>query len=180
MYGMVNKSLQGMITQDWGPDVWEAVKARAGVTQTMFLSNSSYPDEVTYQLVGAAVQELGRPAAEILERFGRHWVLHTVQEGYSTLLDAGGDSLKLFLQNLPDFHARVTLIMPNLRPPLFDCSEVGERSLKVHYRSTRDGLSSFVIGLLQGLGERFKTPAKVSLVTPKGPTSDHDVFFVEW
>lgn len=180
MYGLVNKSLEGMITVSAGAEAWEAVKRRAGIEHDMFLSNQSYPDDITYKLVGAAVDELGISAPELLESFGRHWVKHTAPEGYAALLDAAGDSLPDFLCNLPQFHDRISLLMPKLKPPSFECTDVTETSLMLHYWSVREGLTHFVIGLVQGLGERFRTPATVEHVSRKGKELDHDVFRVSW
>ena len=56
----------------------------------VFVSNEGYPDGMTYDLVGAASSVLALPAPEVLEAFGRHWVIHTAQEGYGDLMAAGG------------------------------------------------------------------------------------------
>jgi hypothetical protein len=69
----------------------------------------------------------------------------------------GGRTLREFLLNLPDLHTRVALIFPELRPPEFACSEVTANSLRLHYRSTREGLTPFVVGLVEGLGGMFQT-----------------------
>jgi len=180
MYGMVNKALEDMITERFGEDLWEQVKQKAGVDIHAFVSNEGYPDEITYKLVGAAHEVLALSVTEILHEFGRHWVLKTAREGYGGLLDAGGDNLCEFLQNLPNFHARVSLIFPHLQPPNFSVTDVEESSLRLHYYSTRAGLAPFVIGLLDGLGEMFNTPVRSTHEVVRGPQSDHDVFAVHW
>ena len=180
MYGMVNKALEDMITIRFGEDVWEEVKQAAGVDIDMFLSNESYPDNVTYQLVGAASAALGKPAPELLEAFGVHWVLNTAREGYGDLMDAGGKTLDEFLINLPNFHTRVTLIFPYLQPPRFTCTDITKDQLRLHYYSSRAGLAPFVVGLLKGLGEMFATPVQIRHVAAKGDGADHDEFLVAW
>ena len=144
MYGMVNKAVEDMVCRDYGAPTWERIKERAGVDTEVFLSNEPYADEVTYRLVAAASELLGTPAANILEAFGEHWVLHTAQEGYGPLMRAAGRSLPEFLVNLPNFHSRVAMIFPKLQPPRFECTDITSRSLKLHYFTHRPGLESFV------------------------------------
>ena len=180
MYGMVNKALEDMITIRFGEEVWEEVKEAAGVDIDMFLSNESYPDDVTYQLVGAASMALDKPAPELLEAFGVHWVLKTAREGYGDLMDAGGKTLSEFLINLPNFHTRVTLIFPYLQPPRFACTDIEENQLRLHYYSNRPGLAPLLIGLLKGLGEMFATPLQIRHAVAKGDGADHDEFLIAW
>ena len=66
MYGMVNKAVEEMVVLHHGEAVWEEIKAKAGVDVDVFMSNESYSDDVTYNLVGAASAVLGVPADQIL------------------------------------------------------------------------------------------------------------------
>ena len=180
MYGLVNKALEEMVASAHGPETWERIKAEAGVDVEMFLAHEAYPDDVTYSLAGAASKVLGAPVPELLEAFGVHWVTKTAPAGYGQLMDSGGRSLAEFLKNLPAFHTRVGLIFPHLQPPVFACSDAGPRSLRLHYRSHRAGLAPFVVGLLKGLGERFRTPLIVTPAVVRGEGADHDEFLLEW
>lgn len=181
MYGMVNKAVEDMVCALHGEAMWERIKERAGVEVDVFISNEGYPDELTYKLVGAASELTGIPPAGILEAFGEHWVLKTAHEGYGELMDAGGKSLPEFLVNLPNFHARVSMVFPKLQPPRFRVSEVTERSLHLQYHTHRRGLAPFVVGLLKGLGRRFNTPLKnVTLIQSRDQGAEHDIFLVEW
>jgi hypothetical protein len=180
MYGMVNKAVEDMVCMHHGERAWEQIKTKAGVDVEVFMSNEGYPDEITYRLVAAACDVLELPADTVLEGFGEHWVLHTAQEGYGGLMQAAGKSLPEFLKNLPNFHSRVSMIYPKLEPPRFQCSDITAESLSLHYHTHRPGLTSFVIGLLHGLGKMFKVPVKVLLAESKAKGADHDVFNVQW
>ena len=177
---MVNKAVEEMVVMHHGEAKWEEIKAKAGVDVDVFIANEGYPDEITYKLVGAAVEVLGIPADKILHGFGKHWILHTAQEGYGSLLKAGGKSLADFLTNLPNFHARVTLIFPKLQPPRFAVSDATSDSLLLHYHTHRPGLTPFVLGLVEGLGKMYNTPVTTRLVESKAAGADHDVFHISW
>jgi len=180
MYGMVNKAVEDMVCRNFGAATWKLVKEQAGVDAEVFLSNEPYPDEVTYRLVAAASEFLRKPAEDILESLGEHWVLYTAQEGYGPLLRGAGRSLPEFLVNLPDFHGRVKMIFPQLRPPRFECTDITACSLKLHYFTHRQGLEYFVVGLIRGLGKMFETPVTVDLATARSQGADHDIFAVTW
>jgi hypothetical protein len=162
MYGLVNKAIEALVTEVKGADVWEAVKRKAGVDEPTFISMQSYPDEITYNLVGAASDILEMPAEEILRLFGRHWILYTAQVGYGDLLDINGTTLKEFINNLDAMHSRVASTMPELSPPSFECSDIDENTIEVLYFSDREGLAPMVTGLLEGLGEKFEMQVEVT------------------
>jgi hypothetical protein len=180
MYGMVNNALEGMIQETRGEAVWQEIRQKAKVTVPMFLSNEGYPDELTYQLVGAASGVLQESPEVLLEGFGHYWVTRTAVEGYGHLLFAAGSSLKEFLLYLPNFHVRVQLLLPNLAPPRFECTDMEEKSLRLHYYSSRPGLASFVQGALRGLAEVYKTKLSSTQIADRKEGADHDVFLLRW
>jgi hypothetical protein len=139
-----------------------------------------YPDEVTYNLVAAATEELSMPAKDILHAFGEYWVLRTANERYGDLMQAGGRTLPEFLQNLDQLHSRVRLTFPNLQPPSFRCSDLGDGSLTLHYYSHRPGLTEFVVGLVHGLAKMFEVEASVALIASRDNGADHDEFRVTY
>lgn len=180
MYGLVNRAIEQMVCNGHGEQVWEAIKETAEVDDDIFVSSEGYDDAITYKLVGAASEVLGVPPGQILLDFGRHWILRTAKEGYGDLLASAGSDLGAFLRNLPNFHTRVKLIYPHLRPPEFHCDDIRPQSLRLHYSSHRGGLAMFVHGLLLGLGEHFGVQVEVTQVASKESGADHDIFFVSW
>lgn len=180
MYGMVNRAIEDLVTRQRGPEAWARVCALAGVETPVFVSSESYPDRLTFLLVGAAAEELDAPVDEVLRRFGVHWILRTAAEGYGELMDAGGRTLGEFLDNLPAFHTRVVLTYPDLKPPEFTVTERGERRRRLRYESSREGLQPFVEGLLEGLGQRFGVDVSTEHVVRRGDGADHDEFVVVW
>lgn len=180
MYGMVNKAVQDLLVTNHGEDVWQTIRSKAGLEDEVFISTESYPDEVTYKLVTAASEVLNLPAESILNQFGRWWVLKTAKQGYGQLLAAGGRDLGEFLQNLPNLHTRVSMVFSALQPPEFRCTEVTPGQVRLHYMSHRRGLSAFVIGLLEGLGEMFSVVVQIVHEQQADSGADHDVFLVSW
>jgi hypothetical protein len=179
MYGLVNRGLEELICHKHGTAAWERIKEAAGVDLEVFIRMDAYPDEMTYRLVDAASRLLDIPVERLLHDFGVHWTLYTGREGYGSLLDSAGASLHEVLANLDDLHVRVGLMYPQLRPPSFQCTEVSPRSLVLHYHSQREGLTPMVVGLLEGLGQRFGQTLRITPQTLRSKGDDHDSFLVE-
>lgn len=180
MYGLVNKAVEDLVKSNFGEETWEKIKTKAQVKDASFVSMQSYGDHVTYNLVGAATEVLALSAEQVLEAFGEYWVLFTAKEGYGNMLDAAGNNLVDFLQNLDALHVRVGNVMPELKPPSFECTDITSNSLQLHYFSDREGLTAMVVGLVKGLGKRFNTPCEVQVLGSKSTGEDHDIFEVKW
>lgn len=180
MYGIVNKAVEGLITEEYGEVAWAKVKEKSGVGVEAFLSNEPYDDAITYQMVGAASEVLQIEADKILHALGEYWILKTGMQNYGSLMESGGDSLRSFLINLPNFHSRIMLMFPRLQPPEFLISDIEENHLSVHYFSHREGLQDFVKGLLSGLGKMYNITVEVEVLASKPDGADHDVFKVSW
>lgn len=180
MYGLVNRAVQELVETRFGVEEWKAIRVDAGIDVEMFVGMEQYPDEVTYRLVEAASRHLGLSPDAVMEAFGEYWVLYTGRSGYDDLMKMSGTTLVAFLHNLDTLHAHVSRSYPNLRPPSFQCTDVTEGSLLLHYRSHRPGLTPLVVGLIKGLGAMFNTPVRVAVVERKSAGADHDVFRVEY
>jgi hypothetical protein len=180
MYGIVNKAIQDLVTEQFGVEEWEIVKTKSGIDVDFFLSNEPYDDDITYKLATAVAEVLGLTLGQVLNTFGEYWVLKTGKEKYGGLMSAGGANLKEFLVNLPVFHNRIMLMYPKLTPPEFRVSDIMENSIHVHYFSKREGLQEFVRGLLSGLGKLYNTNTEIELLQTRDEGSTHEIFKVSW
>lgn len=180
MYGLVNQAIRDMILVNHGEESWVRVRQRAEVEVEQFDGMEAYPDDLTHRLVRAASVELGEDPHCLLRAFGEFWVKYTATEGYGPLMEMAGSSLPEFLHNLDDLHARVGVNFPHLVPPSFDAEELEEGGMQLHYHSSREGLAPMVIGLVEGLGDRFETPVEVEQLACRTQGADHDVFSVRY
>lgn len=155
MYGIVNQAIMGLIVDSYGYPKWEEILADSQVNVDSFSNKSIYPDQITYDLAISASKVLNMPLDDVLFSFGKYWVLSVANVKYNSLLKTGGDHAFEFLKNLPSFHSRVMLYYPDIAPPEFKVEEVDSKTLILHYYSFRNGLSSFVKGIVMGIGDFF-------------------------
>jgi hypothetical protein len=170
MYGMVNQAMHQMVSEVHGEDAWNRIRLGAGCEVERFLRMDSYPDELTYRLVAAAVEELKIPADRLLHAFGEYWVGFAQAAGYADFFRAC-DSYAGFVRQLDAMHARLELTFPDFKPPQFACNIESPERIEVIYRSHRVGLAPFVHGLLVGLGEPFGVTATVAHLASQAPES---------
>lgn len=180
MYGIINKAIEDLVTEKYGTEEWEAVKEKSKVEVDFFISNETYDDAITFDLVRATAQVLGMSMDQVLFALGEWWVLRTLSEKYGDLMEAGGKDLKSFLLNLPMVYNRILLMYPKLTPPEFKISDVSEKSILVHYHSQRVGLRELVRGALSGLAKKFQAPVQIDFVQAHPEGNKHDVFKISW
>lgn len=161
MYGVINKSLRDMVTEGHGESVWGQVMVKAGVPSDSFLSMRSYDDEITYRLAVASSDVLGIDVDSALHAFGKHWVNHTLARDYDALVRSTGSTMLEFLNNLNALHDRISTTFLDYQPPEFRVSALKNSRMSVEYISHREGLNSFVAGLLVALSERFNEPMTI-------------------
>jgi hypothetical protein len=179
MHGLVNQGIHDLAVQLGGEQLWADIRAAADVDLENFIGMDNYSDDVTYRLVRGASSVLGITESEVLQAFGKHWILYTARRGYGPIFDTMGETLPEFLANLDAMHARLSLSMPELRPPSFVCEQRNDHRLRLEYWSDRPGLAPMVLGLLGGLGELFDVTLSVTHSIKQSDGADHDEFMIE-
>jgi len=180
MYGIINKSIEELVTEKFGENKWNEVKKVSEIDIDFFISNEPYDDAITYDLAIGISKVMNISLDAVLFTFGEWWILDTTKKKYGGLLKSGGASLKEFLVNLPQFHNHIMLMYPKLTPPEFKVSDINENNIVVHYLSKRPGLQEFVRGLFSGLGKLYKTNVTIELLQSRNEGSDNESFKISW
>lgn len=180
MYGFVNYALELLVVRTFGEETWETIKKEAEVTmEGHFLLRETYEDEVTYNLIGAAVELLKIPADKILELFGKMFFEFCQESGYDKILQVLGATPRDFLQNLDALHDHLGTLYPGMKAPSFRCTERPEDgALVLHYYSDRPGLEHIVIGIVKSVASQLHgTAVEVEIIRTKADC-DHVQFLI--
>lgn len=175
MYGMVNKLLIEALDNEYGREIWSEIEKRSGVDAGFYIGMEQYPDEITYNIVGAASEIVGISAEQLLEMFGKKWIEMTAKGEYGHYY-AMADNLFDFLENLDSMHQSLGAGLPELRPPSFTLSKLDNGSAQLQYMSDRPGLTSFVVGLIKGLADHYGQEITVAITAEKQSGADQDQF----
>ncbi|XP_065365039.1 guanylate cyclase soluble subunit beta-1 [Calliphora vicina] len=139
-----------------------------------FLVRQIYDDEITYNLIGAAVEILNIPADDILELFGKTFFEFCQDSGYDKILQVLGATPRDFLQNLDALHDHLGTLYPGMRAPSFRCTEK-DGSLLLHYYSERPGLEHIVIGIVKAVASKLHgVDVEIEIVKRKGDPMEED------
>ncbi len=178
MYGLVHTAVRDMIICDFGEERWAKILQKSQVGEEAFTPMQNYDDAIILSLVSAASEELSLPAADCLRVFGKFWVLDTATKHYGEQMLSGyGDSMWDLLENLDHMHDRMASTFQGYDPPSFELEEAGDGSSLLHYRSSRQGLTPFVEGLIDGMAEHFDAKVRREVVSSEIENGgDHVVF----
>lgn len=144
MYGMVNNAIRSFILENHGSDVWADVCANAGIDSGEFAAVLPYDDAVSLEIVGQSATTTGRTMEALLHDIGRYWVGFAGRSSFGPLINFGGGHFEEFLGNLDAMHSKIKASLPQLEPPSFHVETLSDGLVRVSYRSTREGLFSFV------------------------------------
>nr|CAH7729711.1 unnamed protein product [Callosobruchus chinensis] len=144
-----------------------------------FLVRQIYDDELTYNLIAAAVEVLKIPANTILELFGKTFFEFCQDSGYDKILQVLGATPRDFLQNLDALHDHLGTLYPGMKAPSFRCTERSEDGeLMLHYYSDRPGLEHIVIGIVKTVASKLHgTEVEVEIYKTK-EECDHVQFLI--
>ncbi|XP_036213334.2 guanylate cyclase soluble subunit beta-1 isoform X2 [Bactrocera oleae] len=175
MYGFVNYALELLVLKNFGEEIWDQIKKKAMVSmEGQFLVRQTYDDEITYNLIGAAVEILHIPADDILELFGKTFFEFCQDSGYDKILQVLGATPRDFLQNLDALHDHLGTLYPGMRAPSFRCTEK-DGSLLLHYYSERPGLEHIVIGIVKAVASKLHgVEVEIEIVKRKGDPIDEE------
>lgn len=172
MYGMIHRGIRQMTIDRAGVDAWRLVEERLGIGPAELISANVYPDELTLALIAAAAEQMGHSVPECLNAFGRYWIGFAENSPYGAIMDFVGQDIAEFVTNLDRMHKAVLLAMPEAQVPDFTLLRASPGELVVRYRGKRAGLEVFVIGLLEGLLERFGRTGRVTLANSSADAAD--------
>ena len=175
MYGIINQAVKDLICAQGGQELWIRVCEDAGIGLQEFDALEPYSDDVTFALVAAASKHLGVPETEVLRQFGHHWILFTAAQGYGEIMNMFGRDFRSCLKNLNRMHGHMGAMMPHLRPPRFVVDECSDDRFVLHYYSDRVGLGKLVVGLLEGLAQKYQERICIDYID-REECSDHEQF----
>lgn len=180
MHGAVNEAIQDLVVSQYGIKAWKRIAEKCNFPDEYFLSNRSYDDDLTFDIVNATHEETGMSADEILIAFGEFWVLQTGMKKYGALLKAGGSQFEEFILYLPHFHSRIMLLYPKIIPPEFEVVKRENGEIVLNYHSKRNGLTMFVFGLIQGIAKMFKHKVSIQVIAWKEKGAPCDQFLINY
>lgn len=123
MYGWINASIEALVLEKFGADIWNQIKIEANVqTPTEgWIRHSYYDDALTYALAIAVSKVLNLSLETVLEVYGDYFLTYVSKAGFEELLKMQGNTLFEFLGNINNLHRHLQHNLPELKAPSFIC-----------------------------------------------------------
>jgi len=155
MHGLINRSIQCFVNDNYGAPVWNAVAQEAGVGPDGFEAMLSYDDALTVAVLEAASRHLDKPREALLEDMGTYLVSHGRLEPLRRLLRFGGETFLEFLHSLDDLAGRARLAVPDLDVPELELIEDGPHAFRLICQWHFPGACPVMMGILRAMADDY-------------------------
>jgi hypothetical protein len=156
MYGWINASLESLVLNKYGADVWAQIveAAECPVQSGDFIRNVNYPDDLTKRLIQASCKVLNMSQEQLVEKSGVNFIRFVQQNGYESTIRCQGTTFSEWLRNLNEPHRLLKSRFPNSKFPEFWCvndeNDLTGQTLILHYYSYRGELfAPMVLGCIK-------------------------------
>lgn len=153
MHGVIMTELKKYVETTYGGTTWRDLLTAAGLGSPLYLPMQAYPDGDVVALVTAAAQATGKPAATILEDFGRFIVPDLVRM-YSSSIPPHWTALDLIEHTEETVHKVVRRRQPGAAPPALQVRRLSPQTLEIIYTSPRR-LCAVAKGIAQGVADHY-------------------------
>ena len=166
MKGVIAACLGELVVKKFGKEKWTECLVGAGLPgNTSFMPHMDVPDEDVLKVVNSTCKVLNMTLSQAADAFGDFWVNEYAPKIYGVYY-LKPRSAKEFLLNMDEVHEKVTKTIPKAHPPRFDYEWKDEKTLVMTYKSRRR-LVDFLVGLIKGVGRRFKENLRVTKLGPQ-------------
>lgn len=175
MHGLINRALQGYITDTFGLDTWSRIKVVAELPFDGFEPMLTYDLAWTPRVIDAAARVLDRPRAAVLEDLGTHLVSHPNLEPLRRLLRFGGVTYRDFLDSLEDLPGRAQMALPDLNTPEISLEEQAPGEFHLTCRFKVAGSGHVMLGLLRAMADDY---GALALLEHQGTTEEGELLLI--
>lgn len=165
MHGLVNKSIQTFLRDNYGASLWRRVAQEAGLEFDGFEAMLHYDDAVTERVLEAAMHALDKPRAVLLEDIGAYLA---AIEPLRRLLRFGGADYWEFLATLDELPGRTRMALPELEVPHLGVSLATGGRFTFEVDGPIAGISAVMAGLLRAMADDYGALALIE------PTQSED------
>lgn len=155
MHGLINRSIQCLVSDTYGQDIWNEVASLAGTGFESFESLLTYDTAVTEAVLEAAVTRLSTTRNAFLEDLGTYLVSQPRMGAIRRLLRLAGESFEDFLFSLDDLPDRARLAVDDLDFPGLELRLHGYHAYSLFVTSPYPGAGQVFVGALRALADDY-------------------------
>ncbi len=155
MHGLINRAIQGFVTDTYGADKWVEAARMADLDFVDFEAMLVYDDGLTPRVLDAVSTVLRRPRSDVMEDIGTYLVSHPNVEALRRLLRFGGVTFVEFLHSLDDLPDRARLAVADLHLPRIELRDHAPGRFSLVCESPIKGYGHVMMGILRTLADDY-------------------------
>lgn len=149
---MLLESVQHFIKEEYGEETWLKVQQLACLKHSVFNTHQVYNDHIMSDIAKACAKATNKSYDFFMQFFGKCFVRYFSHFGYDNTIKATGRYFADFLQSVDNIHSQFRLSYPKMKSPSMYLTDVDDKGCVLVYRSTRQGFTEYLRGLLIQVG----------------------------
>lgn len=155
MHGLIFRTIEAFVSDNFGPEIWEAALLDADLQITSFEAMLDYDAALLPQVLKGCASVLDRSQANILEDIGTYLVTHQNHASIRRLMRFGGQSFVELLHSLDELPGRTRLAVSGLDLPDIRVREHQPQSFTVQCSNGPTEFGHVLVGLLRAMADDF-------------------------
>jgi len=155
MHGLVNRSIECFIKDNYGAAAWSGILDAARLDVGTFEAMLCYDDDLTDGVLAAASEHLGKPRDELLEDLGTYLIANRRDERLRRLLRFAGETFEEFLLSVDELPDRARLALPDLWVPSISIASIGPNSFEICAGPGIPGFGHVLAGVLRAMADDY-------------------------
>lgn len=155
MHGLMNRAVECFMRDTYGDARWSDVVREAQLEFDSFEAMLRYDPVLTWRVLDAITDTLGKPRDDLLEDIGTYLVSHPKTEPLRRLLRFGGVSFVEFLHSLDELPERARLAVDDLHLPPLELRDHTANRFSLTIRADKRGFGHVMIGVLRAMADDY-------------------------
>lgn len=159
MHGVIHSELKRYIEVNHESGGWGEIVEEAGLSDKLYTTVGTYPDDEIHAIVGAASALTGAPKEDILEDFGE-FLAPTLMSMYKSLIKPEWGTMEMLMNAEDTMHRVVRMKKPGADPPRLNFEKKDSNTLKLVYDSPRR-MSAVAKGIIRGVADHYDDEVRI-------------------
>lgn len=155
MHGLMNRAIECFMRDTYGDARWSDVVRQAQLEFDGFEAMLRYEPALTWRVLDAITETLGKPRDDVLEDIGTYLVSHPKTEPLRRLLRFGGVTFVEFLHSLDELPERARLAVDDLHLPPLELHDHSDNRFSLTIRADKPGFGHVMIGVLRAMADDY-------------------------
>jgi hypothetical protein len=179
MHGLIFRTIEAFVSDNFGPDIWEKAMARSDLAISSFEAMLDYDAALLPKVLDGCASVLDRSQANILEDVGTYLVTHQNHASIRRLMRFGGQSFVELLHSLDELPGRTRLAVSGLDLPDIRVREHQPHNFSLQCTNGPSEFGHVLVGLLRAMADDYGVLAVLEHIGSKDGAEVIEILVVD-